>query len=80
MTDRRIFESMDPASARFYSRVFNRAIMNAWAVRSGLFDILLCETEDPTVNRRWIEALPKIIAAMEQEKKNQEGEPPWTST
>jgi hypothetical protein len=52
---------MSPESAKFYHRVFNRANMNIYAVRTGLFDTLFCDTEDPRVFGRWEQALPKIV-------------------
>jgi len=62
----KIFKSMDPASRRFYSRVFNTAILNLHAVRTGLYDILLCETEDPRAMIRWRAAVPQIIQAIQE--------------
>ena len=58
---RKLFESMDEPSRRFYSRVFNTAMLNLHAVKRGYFDILICETEDPSVMIRWREAVPQIV-------------------
>ena len=65
MERKKIFESMSPEARKFYSRVINTAVLNLHAVRTGLFDILLCETNDPRVARRWRESLPNIIESME---------------
>ena len=65
---RKLFETMSPAARSFYSRVFNRAIINAWAVKHGYFDTLLCETEDPTIILRWQAALPAITAEIMKRK------------
>lgn len=58
---RRVFESMTPEAKRFYSRVFNTVLLNSFAVRIGLFDTLLCETDDPRIMSRWQEELPAIV-------------------
>lgn len=44
----------------FYSRVIWTALVNAYAVRAGLFDELLCESEDPGIATRWRNELPLI--------------------
>ncbi len=64
MEHKKLFESMSPDARRFYMRVINTAVLNLHAVRTGLFDTLLCETDDPRVARRWKEALPNIIESM----------------
>lgn len=69
MNDRIIFSSMTLEAKRFYSKVFNNAALNAYAVRNGLFDCLLCETTDSSVNRRWNDARPFIIEYMMHNKK-----------
>lgn len=65
MERKKIFESMSPDARQFYSRIINTAVLNLHAVRTGLFDILLCETDDPRVARRWRESIPNIIESME---------------
>ena len=59
--NRKVFESMDDSSRRFYSKVFNTAMLNLHAVRRGYFDILICETNDPKIMLRWREAIPQIV-------------------
>ena len=66
MEGKKLFVSMSPDARRFYSRIINTAVLNLHAVRTGLFDILLCETNDPAVARRWKESLPNIIQSMEE--------------
>lgn len=58
---KKIFENMDEASRRFYSRVFNTALLNLYAVRRGYFDKLLCDTDDVQVFRKWNQELPEIV-------------------
>lgn len=62
---RKIFESMDEPTKRFYSRVFNLALLNLHAVRRGYFDTLICETDDPAVLIRWRKAVPQIVCMMQ---------------
>ena len=57
----RLFTNMTPAARQFYHRVFNRVLLNLHAVRTGLFDTLFCETEDPRVMGRWTTELPRIV-------------------
>jgi len=77
MESRKLFESMSPEAKRFYSRVINTAVLNLHAVRTGLFDTLLCETDDPRVSIRWKEALPNIIESMEARRlRGMEGDEP----
>ena len=66
----KMFTSMPPDCRRFYQKIYNRAVLNLWAVRNGLFDTILCQTEDPNVTARWEAALPRIIAAMDQQRNN----------
>jgi hypothetical protein len=69
---KKLFESMDEVSRRFYSRVFNTATLNAYAVQRGYFDTLLCATEDPRVAVRWAEALPGIIQRIQDDNANKD--------
>lgn len=64
---RKIFESMDEPSRKFYSRIINSVVLNMHAVQRGYFDAFLCETEDPTVSRRWEAALPDVIALIKED-------------
>jgi hypothetical protein len=66
MEHRKMFESMTPEARKFYMRVINTAVLNLHAVRAGLFDTLLCETDDPRVSLRWKTSLPNIIETMEE--------------
>ena len=68
--NRRLFESMDDKSRVFYSRIFNTAVLNIHAVKRGYFDILICETEDPTIMLRWREAVPQIVAMIKMDNLN----------
>ena len=61
----RIFKSMSPEASKFYHKVFNRALLNMYAVKNGSFDTLFCETEDPRVLSRWKKALPGIVAKVQ---------------
>lgn len=65
---RKLFDSMDIDSKRFYSKVFNTAILNAHAVQRGWFDVLFCETTDEKVMIRWKEAVPQIVLLLKVEK------------
>lgn len=60
---KKVFPMMSDAGRRFYVRIFNRAILNIWAVRHGHFDTYLSETEDPQVLIRWSDDLPRIAQA-----------------
>lgn len=68
MNDRILFSTMSPEAKVFYHRLFNRVLLNAYAVKHGLFDTLFCQTEDPRVGIRWSEALPKIINAIHEKQ------------
>ena len=60
----KMFTTMPHDCALFYSIMFNRIILNLYAVDNGLFDTRFCETTDPTVPERWNEAVPSIVAAI----------------
>lgn len=68
----------DPQFMMFYAGIINRSMLNLHAVRAGLFDTVLCETDDPTVMSRWIAAVPQIVEAVVHRR--HQGEPPSTST
>lgn len=63
-----LFGSMTPEARRFYSRVLNTVILNGYAVRHGLFPILLCETDDPRVAIMWKDAVPSVIDHIEKRR------------
>lgn len=65
---RKLFDDMDDKSKRFYSKVFNTAILNTYAVKRGWFDVLFCETTDEKVMQRWKEAVPQIALLIKVEK------------
>ena len=65
---RKLFENMDTASKRFYSRVFNTAILNEYAVRRGWFDVLIKDATNEEVMLRWKEAVPQIALLLKVEK------------
>lgn len=67
---RKLFDSMDAESKRFYSRIFNTAVLNEYAVRRGWFDALISETDDPSVMIRWREAVPQIVMLIKVENAN----------
>jgi hypothetical protein len=73
---RKLFDSMDGDSKRFYSKIFNTAVLNAHAVKRGWFDVLICETTDPAVLKRWKEAVPQVVLLVKAEKikREQEGD------
>jgi hypothetical protein len=62
----KFFAAGDEKSRKFYQLVFNHAMLNIIAVRRGLFDILLCETEDPSDMIRWKQAVPQIMEILGQ--------------
>jgi hypothetical protein len=70
---RKLFDSMDPESKRFYSKIFNTAVLNIHAVKRGWFDTLICETDDARVLTRWKEAVPQIVLLVKVERLNSEG-------
>lgn len=72
---RKLYESMDENSKRFYSRIINTAILNDYAVKRGWFDCRFCESEDPGLAKRWEEAVPQIylLVKVEQLKKKNGG-------
>lgn len=64
---RKLFDSMSPESKRFYSKIFNTAVLNAHAVKRGWFDTLICESDDPMIMIRWREAVPQIVLLIKVE-------------
>lgn len=69
---RKLFDSMDEDSKRFYSRIFNTVVLNNYAVKRGWFDARFCDSEDPQLMQRWREALPQIAMLITVEKRNRE--------
>lgn len=69
---RKLFESMDMDSKRFYSKVFNSAMLNLHAVQRGWFDVLFCESNDEKIMIRWREAVPQIVLLLKVEKLKRE--------
>ena len=65
---RKLFDDMDDKSKRFYSKVFNTAILNTYAVKRGWFEALFCETDDPMIMQKWREAVPQIALMIKVEK------------
>jgi hypothetical protein len=61
MTRRALFQTMSPEARRFYSKVFNNALLNIYAVNHGWFDTLLCETTDPRIFSIWNESLQGMM-------------------
>ena len=64
---RRMFEFSKPAfegypdSTRiFYNRMFYVLMLNQVAVQRGLFDVLLCDTEDVYTWVRFAESIPRL--------------------
>ncbi len=57
----KLFTSMPYDCALFYSILFNRVVLNLYAVDNGLFDTRFCETTDPTVAERWNQEVPRIV-------------------
>lgn len=60
------FDRADQDTRAFYSKVFFNILLNANAVRMGLYPTLLCETDDPLSGLRWKEAVPGVMMAMKQ--------------
>lgn len=65
---RKLFDSMDEPSKRFYSKIFNTAVLNIHAVKHGYFDTLICESDDPMVMIRWKEAVPQVVQLIQIER------------
>ena len=62
------FEHADPSTRRFYAKMFYIVLVNLNAVQMGLYDQLLCESEDPLVGLRWKEDMPRVVQAMKDRK------------
>jgi hypothetical protein len=62
------FEKADPETRRVFLSVFYNVLVNLNAVKMGLYDKLLCETDDPLAGLRWKEDMPKVIQAMKERK------------
>ena len=60
----RNFLSMDEKADKFYTRIMSNVLLNIYAVRNGLFDTLICETDDPTFSLRWRDAVPFVVEHM----------------
>lgn len=72
---RKLFDSMGEDAKRFYSKVFNTVILNDYAVKRGWFDARFCESSDPSLMRRWREAVPQIVLLVKVEQaKKKDGE------
>jgi hypothetical protein len=65
MTDRKMFADGDIETKRFYSKIINTAMANIYAVENKLFGSLFCESDDPMIMERWIEAEPLIMDAIQ---------------
>lgn len=74
MTGRKMFESMGEDARRFYSKIFNSVVLNDYAVKRGWFDARFCESDDPTLRRRWEEALPQVVMLLLAEQARKKGE------
>ena len=75
MSESRVpFTGFDPKTAKFYTRLLVNVMMNAHAVRMGYFDVYLCETDDPNVSARWLEARNDIAGLIR--RKNTEANKP----
>ncbi len=59
-----LFEDADDATQRFYSRLFWNVLINLRAVELGIYDTLLCETNDPYFALRWREDLPWVLTQL----------------
>lgn len=66
----KMYSSMSYDSAKFYHTIITRVGFNAYAVRTGLFPVLFCESNDPKVLIKWGQALPIIIDIMERRQPN----------
>jgi hypothetical protein len=66
MTDRKMFADADVETRRFYSGIISTAMCNLYAVEHQLFDEVFCESDDPAIMERWIEAEPLIMDAIKR--------------
>lgn len=71
---RKLFDSMNPESKRFYSKIFNTAVLNHHAVKRGWFDTLISESDDPKIMSRWREAVPQIVMLIKLENSQDKSE------
>lgn len=66
MSNKRMFSDMDSGTRRFFSKLVNTAMVNIYAVEHGLFDSLLCESDDPDLLQRWKDAEPLIMDTIQR--------------
>ena len=66
MTDRKMFADADVETKRFYSRIINTAVANIYAVDNKLFGALICESDDPMIMERWLDAEPLIVDTIQR--------------
>jgi hypothetical protein len=62
------FADADQATRAFYSRLFYVVLLNLKAVEMGVYDMLLCESDDPLVGLKWREDIPKVVQALKLRK------------
>ena len=60
------FPGMSREASVFYCRVFAEVMLNLQAVRTGLFDVYLAETEDPMVAIRFRDEIPNIMMKLRE--------------
>ena len=71
---RQPFDGYPIAVRRFFSQVFNHAVINLYAVQHGHFDILISDMNDFYDIREWYTVYPKIINIIQEEnERNKDG-------
>ncbi len=64
MSERAMFSGYPASTKVFYRRIFYLMTLNLAAVKLGLFDEVLCETEDPFAWLRFTAAIPELKARL----------------
>ena len=62
-----MFADMDAESRYFYEKIVNTALLNIYAVEHQLFDIRLCDSDDPLIMLRWQEVEPLIMDTIQNQ-------------
>ncbi|WP_353154319.1 hypothetical protein [Herminiimonas fonticola] len=67
MSTRKMFADMDAESRYFYEKIVNTALLNMYAVEHQLFDVRLCDSDDPLIMLRWQEVEPLIMDTIQNQ-------------
>ncbi len=62
-----MFADMDAESRYFYEKIVNTALLNMYAVEHQLFDVRLCDSDDPLIMLRWQEVEPLIMDTIQNQ-------------